>query len=78
MATGEALPFRLIAVEAAPPHVVQVYRVPEHLLDEGRREYLRWLERLAQCGAERSFTGFSEDELDLQIPKWAEVQLEEG
>jgi hypothetical protein len=69
--TGERLPFVLAAVEAEAPHVVQVYRVPERVLELGRDYYRGLLVRLKDCRAEASWPGYAEQELELELPRWA-------
>lgn len=77
-ATGVRLPFVLVAVEEAPPHVVQVYTVPQAVIDRGRSIYQGWLEQLARCwlafGHEtegKKWPGYSDHPLELELPRWA-------
>ena len=70
-ATGTRLPIVIIAVETEAPYVVQVYSVPEQVLDAGREEYSRLLELLATSRAENNWPGYSEQELELTLPRWA-------
>lgn len=70
-ATGKRLPFVLVAVETEPPHVVQVYRVPEIGLEAGRDEYRTLLGRLALCRAESKWPGYGEGEMEAEFPKWS-------
>jgi exodeoxyribonuclease VIII len=70
-ATGYCLPFVIIAVENEPPYVVQVYTVPDHVLDIGRDEYGHLLRLLAQSSANNQWPGYSDSELELTLPKWA-------
>ena len=76
-ATGRALPFVLVAVETEAPHVVQVYRVPDEILELGREEYRALLERLAQCRRENSWSGYAEEEMALTLPRWAVPRLDD-
>lgn len=69
-ATGKLLPYALIAVEAAPPWVVQVYRVPDELLERGRERYRDFLARLSLCEREGSWPGYAQAPLDLELPPW--------
>jgi hypothetical protein len=50
----------IVAVESAPPHVVQVYEVPESLLERGDQLRLAWLERLQIYEATNLWRGYSE------------------
>ena len=70
-ATGKALPYVLIAVENVAPFAVQVYRVPEPILDLGRDEYRTWLDRLNFCRTESQWPAYADGELDLELPTWA-------
>ncbi len=69
-ATGEPLPYALIAVEAASPHVTQVYRIPDHLLAIGREQYRGWLKSLIQCRETGRWDSYATGELELQMPNW--------
>jgi hypothetical protein len=69
--TGQRVPYIIIAVENTPPHVVQVYTVPEVMLDLGREEYSTWLDRLVWCRASCAWPGYAEQERELEIPRWA-------
>lgn len=69
--TGARLPFLFIAVEAAAPHVVQVYRVPDDVLDLGRERYQQLLAHLNVCRKENRWPGFAETEMELVLPTWA-------
>ena len=70
-ATGQLLPFVFVAVETEPPHVVQVYRVPDWILDEGRSTYRALLGLLDRCKRERHWPGYATGELELMLPRWA-------
>lgn len=69
--TGRRLPFLFIAVEATAPHVVQVYRVPDEVLELGRERYQQLLAHLNVCRKENRWPGFAETEMDLVLPTWA-------
>lgn len=69
--TGELRPFFLVAVEASPPHVVQVYRVPDEALELGRATYRERLDRLNHCRKESRWPGYAEAPMELPIPRWA-------
>lgn len=70
-ATGRRLPYKIIAVENFEPYVVQVYTVPEHLIEMGREEYRAWLGLLHHCRSTSSWSGYSDGELELEVPRWA-------
>lgn len=69
--TGERLPFLFIAVEATEPHVVQVYRVPDDVMDLGRERYRELLAHLNVCRKESRWPGYAETEMELVLPRWA-------
>lgn len=68
---GVELPYVLVAVESAAPHVVQVYRLNEDLLDLGREVYRDLLGRLRLCRSTNSWPGYAEAPMDLTLPAWA-------
>lgn len=76
-ATGQRLPYVLVAVEKEPPHVVQVYRVPEAILALGRETYRELLGQLADCRRESRWPGYASGELELTLPRWAVPQEDE-
>lgn len=69
--TGERRPYVLVAAEPTFPHPVQVYRVPEPLLELGRHIYQGWLRQLDECRKANVWPGYAADELDLILPRWA-------
>ncbi len=76
-ATGKELPYLIVAVESEAPHVVQVYRVPDEILDVGREEYRALLDRLNYCRKTNAWPGYADGEMDLTLPRWA-VNFSEG
>ena len=70
-ATGKRKPYVLLAVESEPPHAVQVYRVPDELLEMGRQEYRALLDRLHVCRRDGVWPGYAEGEMALELPHWA-------
>jgi len=75
--TGVRLPYVLIAVESAPPHVVQVYVVPEAILELGRETYRACLRRLAECQRTNAWPGYYDSETFLTLPRWAAPREDE-
>ncbi len=75
LATGKRLPFRIIAVESSPPHLVTVYRVTDEQLAYGREQYLSLLGKLDYCRKNNFWGGYTEeDELDLVMPEYARTE----
>lgn len=70
-ATGRRLPYVMVAVEMRAPWVVQVYVVPDAILELGRERYRDLLERLAFCRRENHWPAYADAELELALPKWA-------
>lgn len=68
---GQTLPVVLIAVEKEPPHLVQVYVVPEAVLDMGRYHYRGLLEALEECERTGVWGGYVDGVAELSLPKWA-------
>jgi PDDEXK-like uncharacterized protein DUF3799 len=75
--TGRLLPYVIVAVEAAPPNVVQVYELPPDVLDLGRDIYLELLDTLARCRKQNDWPGYGDGVLTLQLPAWAQPFEEE-
>lgn len=69
-ATGRELPFKIIAVEAEPPYVVQVYALTDEQLGLGRELYRSLLDRLNLCRVERRWGGYVDGETPLALPGW--------
>ena len=58
----------IVAVENVPPYVVQVYEVPETLLEAGDKVRLAWLERLQVYEATDLWRGYSDRIETLEFP----------
>jgi len=67
---GELLPYVLVVVEKEEPFLVQVYRMPEHMLDIGRDTYRGYLKRFHQCRTENRWPGYADGPIDLELPRW--------
>jgi exodeoxyribonuclease VIII len=72
-ATHRQAAFSIIAVEKAPPYVVQVYRVAGDVLELGRAEMRSYLRQLAQLQRlpQDQWPGYADEPLDLYLPRWA-------
>ena len=70
-ATGIDLPVVIVAVESLAPYVVQVYRVPEDVLELGRERYTQLLAHLNVCRRSATWPGYAEAPLELELPRWA-------
>jgi hypothetical protein len=68
---GEVLPCKIVAVENRHPFVVQVYTVPDDVLEVGRATYRSLLQTLAYCRHVNKWPGYHEGEVDLELPRWA-------
>ncbi len=75
--TGRRLPYRFIAALNNAPFIVQVYLVPERLVQVGGENCRGWLRQLNQCRLTSSWPGYSEGELELEVPAWADPQDED-
>ena len=69
--TGIRLPVVIVAIEASAPHVVQVYRLEDEVLDLGRERYETLLAHLNVCRSEARWPGYAESEMALELPAWA-------
>lgn len=65
----------VVAVESAPPFVVTVLRLTDRALDQGRRAFRLWFERLLACEAADHWPGYCEAIEDLDLPVEDDVEL---
>jgi exodeoxyribonuclease VIII len=65
----------VVAVESAPPYVVQTFAVTSHAIDLGRRTYRLWLEMLAVCEASGVWPGYQESDAILDVVEDLELQI---
>ena len=62
----------LIVVQSEPPHDVIAYRVPGNVIEQGRTEYQRLLEKLRDCLDSGSWPGVAPDDLEtFELPAYA-------
>lgn len=62
----------LIAVESSAPFDVACYRLGGAVIEQGRYEYRKLLERLRECEEEDRWPGIAPDSvIDLVLPEWA-------
>lgn len=59
----------VVAVESAPPFVVTVMRLTDKALDQGRRAFRLWFERLLACEAADQWPGYCDAIEDLDVPE---------
>ena len=69
-ATGDVVPYWIVAVEKSAPFVVQVYEVSPELLSFGRDHYRELLVKLAQCEAADRWPGYVDGVAPLTLPRW--------
>jgi exodeoxyribonuclease VIII len=75
---GFERPYMLIAIEAAPPCVAQVYQVGPELLALGRSVCRGLLDRLDLCRRLDSWPGYAGGVMGLEFPRWALPRDTEG
>lgn len=76
-ATGQkVLGYVFAAVEHDWPHVAAPYMVPEDVLDLARAENRRTLDLYAECKRTGTWPGYSAGVSLIQLPAWAQRQLE--
>jgi hypothetical protein len=69
LSTGEDLPFKIIAVESSPPHMVTVFDIPKAIIAQGRERYLTLLGKLDWCRKTGVWGGYTEtEEVELELP----------
>lgn len=59
-----------IVVESGEPHDVAVYVIGDEVLEAGRIEYRRLLDRLAECELSEKWPGAVEGQEALSLPSW--------
>jgi hypothetical protein len=64
----------VVAVEAAPPYVVTVFRIKPKDIEQGRRMTRLWFERLLQCEAAQQWPGYSQTIVELDLgDDWSDI-----
>lgn len=69
-ATGREVSFLFIAVESQPPHLCQVYMIPDDEIQRVREHYYRQLTRLAHCQQTDDWPGYAPSSSYLNLPGW--------
>lgn len=59
----------IVCVEAAAPFVTTTFQLTERALEQGRRSFRLWFERLLACEAAGSWPGYCESVVDLDVPE---------
>lgn len=76
-ATGQHVHgFVFAAVESAWPHAAAPYMLGDDVLDAARRENRRLLNRYAECNRTGVWPGYSPGVQIINLPSWAQRQLE--
>ena len=65
------LEFKIVAVQADPPHDVVVFHVDEDAMWAGEQECRRLLRMVAECRASGRWPGRYQGEQVLRLPSWA-------
>ncbi len=68
----DAVDAYLVAVETKAPYPVTVFRMTQRILEEGRRTYRAWFERLMVCEASDDWPGYALSCVEFDIPAWME------
>lgn len=76
--TGCELPYYIIAVQSSPPHDVVVYKVPQDVLDSGRRLYRDWMIKLVQCRETGKWPGVNQGIEELLMPAYAYDEMDDA
>ncbi len=69
--------YYVVAVEAAAPHVVTVFRMTKNAIDQGRRLARLWFERLLVCEATNEWPPYVQSIVDLDLPE-EYIELDEA
>lgn len=59
-----------IVVENAPPYDVIVYEIPDEVIQQGRDDYMRLLEKLEECERENYWPGAAPGVVLFSLPEW--------
>ncbi len=62
---------KFIFIEKKPPHLVAVYPLADDALEQGRRNYRRWLHDCHRCEQTGKWPGYPGDGEEMSIPSWA-------
>lgn len=71
-----------IVVENAPPYDTVVYEIPDDVIQQGRDDYMRLLERLEECERTNEWPGVAPGVVLFSLPEWkysdeiSELELE--
>lgn len=79
MASGTAAPDAayIVAVEPAAPYAVTAFRLTAQAIEQGRRTYRAWLERLLVCEATDEWPPYAQSIVELDVPD-NDVELDFG
>lgn len=69
--------FTWITIETAWPYIVQVYEVPEYMIEIGRAEYRTNLRRLKRCIETDIWPGYGGKIITAELPKYYKPQIDE-
>lgn len=68
-ATGRVLEHcRIVAVEPKAPFAVTTFKLTPHAIDQARRTYRAWFERLLVCEATNEWPPYAQSEVELDVP----------
>lgn len=59
---------RIVAVEPVAPFAVTVFRLTPATLEQARRTYRAWFERLMVCEATNEWPPYAQNEVELDVP----------
>lgn len=68
--------FLFVFVQAEPPYLVTIARLPDEHVELGRKRNREALERYADCTAAGVWPAWSEDIIDIPLPYWAAKSIE--
>lgn len=59
----------IVAVESAPPFVVEVFKCTERAIEHGHKTIRLWFERLLSCESARTWPGYCQSIVPLDVPE---------
>jgi hypothetical protein len=68
----------IVGVEVAAPHAVTVLRLTNRVIEEGRRMYRSWFERLLVCESSATWPSYTQHVELFDVPEWMDVEDDDG
>lgn len=60
-----------LAIEKSPPFAIRLFELGDASIEQGRRNYRRWLRAYKRCKETNEWPGYPDGLEELELPKWA-------